>query len=90
MGNYRPITLLSVVGKLFASLMATRLSAYMESRGLLADEQNGFRPKRSCVHHIYTLHRVIQTRKAKKQGTCAFFLDLSKAFDSVWRDGLWH
>ena len=93
-GNYRPITLLSVVGKLFASLMATRLSAYMESRGLLADEQNGFRPNRGCVHHIFTLQSIIRMRKANKdktkQGTYAFFLDLSKAFDSVWRDGLWH
>jgi hypothetical protein len=46
--NYRPITLLSVVGKLFGSLVNARLSAFSERVGSLSDEQGGFRAHRGC------------------------------------------
>ena len=50
----------------------------------------GFRPNRSCVDHVYTLlGKIIQVRKDAGLTTYCFFLDVQKAYDTVWRTGLW-
>ena len=51
--------------------------------------QAGFRAKRSCVDNVYTLNEIIQGRIREGKYTYAFFLDIQKAFDTVWHDGLW-
>ena len=51
--NYRGICLLSCVYKLFTSLLNLRISDHCEAYDYLVDEENGFRPKRSCQDHIY-------------------------------------
>ena len=53
-GNYRGITLLSVVGKFF-----DRLVWHLESGGVLHESQVGFRAKRSCVDNIYVLSELV-------------------------------
>jgi hypothetical protein len=85
--NYRGITLLSVIGKLFTAVMTKRLSDWAEEEGILVDEQGGFRPKRGCPDQIFALSEVIAGRGSKSTFAC--FVDLKKAFDRVWRDGLW-
>ena len=87
--QYRGITILSCIGKVFTKLMADRLTAYLESKRLLSEEQGGFRSKRSCVDQIQVLEAVLTERRNTKQHTYLFFLDVKKAFDTVWRDGLW-
>ena len=86
--NYRGISLLSVVSKLYSSLLNKRLLSYLETENMLVDEQNGFRPKRSCEDHVYTACTVIRNRLLKKKSTFATFIDLQKAFDYVDRDAL--
>ena len=54
-GNYRGITLLSVVGKVFCKIVNDRLVRHLESGGVLHEGQAGFRVKRSCVDNIYVL-----------------------------------
>ena len=54
--NYRGITLLSCIGKLFTSLINTRLHKYLEQEKLLGEEQAGFRRNYSTLDHIFTLH----------------------------------
>ena len=51
-GNYRGITLLSVVGKVFCKIVNDRLVRHLESGGVLHEGQAGFRAKRSCVDNI--------------------------------------
>jgi hypothetical protein len=89
-GNYRGITLLDAVRKLFCRVISTRLTKYLEESGGLHEGQAGFRPGRSCEDHIFTLSQVVQGRKRGDRKTFAFFLDVKKAYDSVWRDGLWY
>ena len=60
-----------------------RLSTWLEENELPAEEQNGFRKKRSCMDHIYSLISVIKNRKLKRQQTYVCFIDAKKAFDSV-------
>ena len=87
--NYRGITLLSVIGKLFTSCLNHRLSIYVENVGLLGEEQAGFRENYSTTDHIFTLHSIIQLYlKNSKRLYCAF-IDYAKAFDTINRTSLW-
>ncbi|NRA91849.1 MAG: reverse transcriptase family protein [Psychroserpens sp.] len=85
--NYRGITLLSVVSKVYTSILNQRLSEWCERKKILVEEQGGFRPGRGCVDQIFVLSSIIRKRKSKQ--TCCCFIDLKKAFDRVWRKGLW-
>ncbi|CAC5395185.1 unnamed protein product [Mytilus coruscus] len=57
--NYRGITLTSVPSKIYCHVLNARLSSWLDDNDILCDEQNGFREKRSCEEHIYTLHTII-------------------------------
>ena len=86
-GNYRPVTLLSVVGKLFGSVVENRLSNWGEGGQVLADEQGGFRRGRGTADQIFMLREIILARKSRGQCTLATFIDARKAYDTVWREG---
>jgi hypothetical protein len=62
--NYRPITLLAVVGKLFGSVINARLQDFSEATGSIADEQGGFRRKQSTADQIFILREVLASRKS--------------------------
>jgi hypothetical protein len=64
------------------------LLAHAEEAGLLHEAQNAFRPGRSTDQHIYTLSQTVRGRLRQGKATYAFFLDLKKAYNTVWRDGL--
>ncbi len=53
--NYRGISLFSCMGKVFSGIINKIIVNYCESNNIYEDEQNGFRRKRSCEEHIYTL-----------------------------------
>ena len=57
--NYRGITLLSSVGKLFTFIINTRLTNYLNNVGLLGEDQAGFRAGYSRSDHIFTLKCII-------------------------------
>lgn len=88
--QYRGITLLSTLYKLFASVLNNRISQVCETHGLYADEQNGFRPGRACIDHIFVTTSIIRNRKNKKLPTFACFVDLEKAFDRIDRNILFN
>jgi hypothetical protein len=87
--NYRGITLLSIVGKIYASVLNARLVRWCESRNILVDEQNGFRSGRRTTGHMFVLSEVIRMRRKKGLPTFCAFIDLRKAYDRVMRSGLW-
>ena len=87
--NYRPITLLSCLGKIFTSIINARLNLYLECAGYIGDEQAGFRRSHSTSDHIFALHLIISIYKAKNKRLFAAFIDLKKAFDFVDRAILW-
>ena len=67
--NYRGISLISCVSKLYSGVLNKRLLSYLEDNKYIAEEQNGFRPGRSCEEHVFTLHSVIQNRLNDKKDT---------------------
>ena len=86
-GNYRPITLLSVMGKLFGAVMNARLIAFSESVGSVCDEQGGFRPKRGAPDQVFLWREILASRRERRLPTMACFVDVRKAYDTVWREG---
>ena len=81
--NYRGISLLCTMYKLYSTVINYRVSAWMESDSKFVEEQNGFRHKRSCMEHIYSLTSIIRNRKNANKSTHTCFIDMKKAFDSV-------
>jgi hypothetical protein len=86
--NYRGITLLSVVGKTYASVLNSRLLGWLKDNESIQDEQGGFRPGRGCPEQIFVLSEAVRLRRKSGKRTHACFIDVSKAFDRVWRDGV--
>ena len=84
--NYRPITLLPVIGKIFTRLLSTKVMSFVEKHHILSRGQNGFRRWRSCNQHIFTLIELCEkVRNESNHGAFVFFLDLKKCFDRVNR-----
>jgi hypothetical protein len=87
-GDYRGIALLSIVGKVLGRVLNSRLMAFAES-GEIVEEQFGFRPGRGCVDAAFVFSEVVKGRKDIGKATFCAFIDVRKAYDRVWRDGLW-
>ena len=87
--NYRPISLLSTIGKTMERVVQVNLSKAVEGNNLLSDQQLGFRPKIGTLESILWLTEVLKARKARGLATYIAFLDIRKAYDTVWHGGLW-
>ncbi len=84
--NYRGISLLSCIYKVYSSILNARLVKHLDDEQILHDEQNGFRRGRSCVDHIFTITSIIRNKLQSKQDIFACFVDFRKAFDLLDRD----
>ncbi|GBP87585.1 Probable RNA-directed DNA polymerase from transposon BS [Eumeta japonica] len=86
--SYRPISLLSGLGKLFEKVLKSRLSDHLLGKGLIINEQFGKRPNHSCPQQALRLVEHISEGFKRKRKTVAVFFDVAKAFDKVWHAGL--
>ncbi len=86
--SYRPITLLNNLGKLMERLITHRIYAYLESKSWFKSTQSGFRRNRSTNDHILRLSECTRQAFNRKNHVVAAFLDIEKAFDSIWINGL--
>jgi hypothetical protein len=84
--NYRPITLMSVLGKLFGSIINERLSHFSEDTDSVSDEQGGFRPNRGTPDQVFIFREILASRQERGLATYASYLDVRKAYDTVWRE----
>ena len=84
--NYRGISLLSIVGKVFARVVLKRLQAVADR--VYPESQCGFRSKRSTVDMIFSLRQLQEKCREQNRPLYLAFIDLTKAFDLVSRDGL--
>ena len=86
--NFRPISLLSCVGKVLERIIANRLSAYMEEKNLFSKTQSGFRRKHMTSEQLLRLSEESFSSFKKQQVTAALFLDAEAAFDRCWHSGI--
>jgi hypothetical protein len=86
--SYRPISLLDTIGKVFEKILLSRILSEVSGRGLLRDEQFGFRPKHSTSLQLAHFVERVSRNFGEKRLTGAVFLDVAKAFDIVCVDDL--
>ena len=87
--NYRGITLVSCFSKIFTGVLNNRINKWINNNNILSDLQFGFRKGRSTVDAIFVLNAIIDITLSKNGRLPCAFIDLSKAFDSIYRKGLW-
>ena len=78
------------MGKLFTALLNSRLNNYLEENNLLNETEAGFRASYSTADNIFVIHALTEYLRVRKMKLYCAFIDFQKAFDSVWRVGLWH
>ena len=88
--NYLPVSLLSVVSKVFENLVNNRIVDHLEKCGLFSDFQYGFRSSRSTADLLTVVSDRIARAFNSSGATWAVAIDICKAFDRVWHDGLLH
>ena len=90
--NYRPISLLPICGKIFEKILFDKIYDHLFDNELLSPNQSGFRPGDSTVNQLIAItHQIhVAFEEYLSTETRAVFLDISKAFDKVWHDGLLH
>ena len=86
--SYRPISLVSTIMKLFERLIEKRLRKNLEDIGFLSKYQSGFRKAKSTNDHLFCLSQTVMETFNKGKQVIASFLDIAKAFDNVWHNGL--
>jgi hypothetical protein len=86
--NYRPISLLSTVGKLFEKVITTRLYGHFKEKSFFNQWQRAYLTKKHAEEHTHRLTETIKLSQELRWTTTVISLDVEKAFDSVWHDGL--
>ena len=81
--NYRPISMLPFLSKIFEKLMCARLDSYLKSNNILCTHQFGFRKNSNTSDAIIEFLDYFYSSLDSRQSTIAVYLDFSKAFDTV-------
>ena len=84
--NYRGITLLSTLGKLFTRVLNNRLAFWADTYGIYIEAQSGFRKNYSTVDNVFNLYGVISHLLNNGKKLYCAFLDFLKAFNYVVRN----
>lgn len=88
LGNYRPISLLSIIAKLFEKLMVLQLSGFFSFYNIISPNQYGFVYKKCCEDAVVRLNELVTKKLDENMKVSTIFIDLKKAFDSVSHDKL--
>ena len=83
LNNYRPISILSPINKIFETILHKRLIEFWEKHNLFYDSQFGFRKRHSANHAITRLFESVLKQRDGNNLVCGIFLDFAKAFDCV-------
>ena len=86
--NYRPISLLPIIGKIFERLLYNQMFEFFIRNDLISQNQSGFKPGDSCINQLLAITHEIYKFFDACLNVRAAFLDISKAFDKVWHQGL--
>ena len=87
--NHCSISLLSIAGKVLARVLLNRLNEHLEQSGLLTESQCGFRKDRGTIDMIFTARQLLEKCQEQNMDLYMTFVDVTKAFDTVSREGLW-
>lgn len=88
--NFRPISLLNSLSKILEKILLKRLNKHLCDNDCIPDHQFGFRQFHSTTHQLARVNKIIKENLKNKKSTGMLVLDVEKAFDSVWHNGLIH
>ena len=88
--NFRGLTLLSIMGKLFIRILKNRLTEWANEYYVYIEAQADFRECMGTADNIFVLHGLISNTLNKNEKLFCAFVDFTKAFDYVVRDILWY
>ena len=86
--SYRPISLLGAIMKFFEWVIEKRLQEHLKDNGFFSKCQSGLRKSKSTNDHLFRLSQTIMENFSQGEYVIAAFLDVEKAFDNVWHNGL--
>ena len=86
--NYRPVSLLPICGKILERLMFNEMFEFFIENKLIYSSQSGFKPGDSCINQLLSITHEIYSSFDEGLEVRSIFLDIAKAFDKVWHDGI--
>ena len=88
--NYRPVSLLPICGKILERLVFNEMFEFLLENKLISYRQSGFKPGNSCINQLLSIVHEIYSSFNEGLIYSSFdeFLDIAKAFDKVWHDGI--
>ena len=86
--NYRPLSLLPICGKFFEKLIFNEMFKFFIENELISPNQSGFKPGDSYINQLFAITHEIYKSFDDGFEVRGVFLDISKAFDKVWHEGL--
>ena len=86
--NYRPLSLLPICGKILERLMFNEMFEFFIENKLISSSHSGLKPGNSCINQLLSITHEIYSSFDEDLEVRSVFLDISKAFDEVWHDGI--
>lgn len=86
--SYRPISLLSTISKILERVIKQRLQKHLDVRNIIPPFQHGFRSRLSTATQLFNVTKKIRDGLDQRLSTGMVLIDIEKAFDRVWHNGL--
>ena len=86
--SYRPISLLNCMGKLFEKIISNRIQEFIEDNNIINPWQRAYQPHKEANEHIMIINEYMKKVKENKKLAALLLMDVEKAFDAVWHNGL--
>ena len=83
LGDFRPISLLNIFAKIFEKILKDKIMEFIDNNNILSSNQYGFRANNSTELAVTTIYDEFLENLDRKLCTCAIFLDIKKAFDTI-------
>ena len=86
--NYRPITILSTINKIFEKYLCNQIHKYYKCNNVITDKQYGFQPRKSTIQLLSKFTNSVNKHLNDRKHVFVAFIDYSKAFDTLRHDTL--